>query len=258
MNKNIKFRIFLLSLIFLVGQASAADVIVTPSTKTVIQGQTFNLNISIDSRGTAIAGAQLNIGFNKSVININSIIEGNLLKQNGANTFFNNGTINNSLGTVVSIFDVILGPYSVSTPGTFIIINATAVGVSGISGIHLSNVKVSDPNGQAIALNVINGSVSINRTALDITPPDSLNNLKNISYARKYIKWTWIDPITPDFAKVMVYVNGKFKTNVTKGIRYYRANGLIPNISYTISTHTVDTLGNINQTWINSTAKTSR
>ncbi len=109
-----------------------------------------------------------------------------------------------------------------------------------------------------VAFNVINGSVNINKTSTDITPPDSVNNLKTISYDRKYINWTWTDPITPDFAKVMVYVNGKFMTTVTKGIRYYRATGLIPNTTYTITTHTIDTSGNINQTWINSTAKTSR
>lgn len=257
MNKNIKLRIFLLSLIFLVGQASA-DVTVIPSTITVIQGQTFDLNISIDSGGTSIAGAQLNIGFNKSVININNIMEGNLFKQNGVNTFFNNGTVNNSLGEVVNIFDVILGSYFVSTPRTFIIINATAVGSSGTSEINLSNVMVSDPNGQVISLNAFNGSVNINTTELDIIPPDSVNNLKIKNYARKYITWAWIDPQTPDFSRVMVYINGKLITNVTQGISYYRANGLIPNTSYTISTHTVDTLGNINQTWVNSTAKTSR
>ncbi len=75
MNKNFKFRIFLLSLIFLVGQVSAVDVIVIPSTRTVIQGQTFNLNVSIDPRGTAIAGTQLNIEFNKTMLNVNSIKE---------------------------------------------------------------------------------------------------------------------------------------------------------------------------------------
>jgi hypothetical protein len=167
-NKNITFGIFLLSLVFLVGYASAADVNVTPLKKIVIQGQTFDLNISIDPRGTAIAGAQLKIGFNKSVIKINNIIEGNLFKQNGANTFFNPGTINNSQGTVVSIYDMILGPYSVSTPGAFIIINATAVGISGTSGINLSNVIASDTNGQAIDLNIINGSVNINWTTADV------------------------------------------------------------------------------------------
>jgi hypothetical protein len=253
-NRNIKVRIFLLSFIFLVGQASAADVIVIPSTMTVFQGETFNLNILIDPKGTAIAGTHLNIRFNKSVININSIIEGNLFKQNRANTFFNSGTINNSLGTVVSIYNMVLGPYSVSTSGTFIIINATAVGVSGASGINLSNVMVSDPNGQAIALNLMNGNVNINRTSLDITPPNSVNNLKNISYAHKYINWTWIDPSNGDFAKVIVYLDGVYKNDVLKGVQYY--NATVTPGTYIIGMRTVDTSGNINASMVTHTATT--
>jgi hypothetical protein len=63
---------------------------------------------------------------------------------------------------VVNVFDVILGPYFISTPGTFIIINATAIGSSGTSNINLSNVIISDPNGVEVAANVTNGNVSIN------------------------------------------------------------------------------------------------
>ncbi len=254
MNINIHFRIFLLSLIFLVCHASAADVVLIPSTNTVIQGQTFNLNISIDPKGTPIAGAQLNIEYNKSVIKINNIIEGNLFKQNGANTFFNNGSINNSLGTVVNIYEMILGHYSVSTPGTFIIINATAVGVSGNSGIYLSKVMLSDPNGQAIAFNAINGSVNINGTALDITPPDSVNFLKNISYGHKYINWTWIDPSNGDFSKVMVYLDGVYKNDVLKGVQYY--NATVTPGTHMIGIRTVDTSGNINTSMVSHAAST--
>ena|SRR4030067_239094 len=241
----------------LIGHVSAATVAVIPSSKSVSQGQTFDLNVSFDSRGTAIAGAQLNIEFNKTMLNVNSIKEGNLFKQTGASTFFNNGAINNSRGTVSNTFSAILGHFNVSTPGTYIIINFTALGSSGQSGINLSNVKISDSFANSVVLNVINGSVNINKTATDTTPPNSVNNLKSISYASNYINWTWTDPITPDFANVMVYVNGKFMTNVTKGIRYYTATNLIRKTSYTISTHTIDTSGNINQTWVNSTAKTS-
>ncbi len=257
MNINIKIRILFLSLIFLVGQASAADVVVTPSTKTVIPGQTFNLNISIDPKGTAIAGAQLNIEFNKTLLNVNSIKEGNLFKQNRASTFFNNGTKNNSLGTVLNTFNVILGHFNVSTPETFIIINFTALGSSGQSGINLTNVKISNPSANYVALTVINGSVNINKTG-DDTTPDSVNNLRIMSYAPSYINWTWTDPSEVDFARVIVYINGKFKTNVSNGVRYYNATGLIPKTAYTISTHTVDTSGNINKTWKNLTAITAK
>lgn len=92
---------------------------------------------------------------------------------------------------------------------------------------------------------------------VNANPPRSVENLKNITYKRTYINWTWKDPSNTDFAKVMVYINGVFKTNVTKGKRYYNAIGLMPNRYYKISTHTVDNIGNINQTWRNHTAKTT-
>jgi hypothetical protein len=55
----------------------------------------------------------------------------------------------------------------------------------------------------------------------------------------------------------MVYLNGVPKPNVTKGVQCYNATGLSPNNSYVIATHTVDTTGNINQTWVNHTAWTA-
>ena len=92
----------------------------------------------------------------------------------------------------------------------------------------------------------------------DIRPPASLTELKNITYKRTYINWTWKDPKDSDFSKVMVYINGIFKKNVSNGIRYYNSTHLIPNTYYRISTHTVDYADNINKTWVNKTARTSQ
>ena len=161
-----RFRYIVIALALLIGQASAAEMTVIPSSKIVSQGETFCLNISIDPKGAAIAGAQVNIAFDKTLIKVNEITEGTLFKQNGIKTtFFNSGIINNSSGTVINIFDAILGRANVSTPGTFIVINMTAIGSYGMSGINLSNAKISDPDGNIIALNITNGSVKIN------TPP---------------------------------------------------------------------------------------
>lgn len=161
-----KFRFIVIALALLIGQASAAEMTVIPSARIVTQGETFYLNISIDPQGFAIAGAQVNIAFDKTLIKVNEITEGSLFKQNGIKTtFFNSGIINNSSGTVINIFDAILGRANVSTPGTFIVINMTAIGSYGMSGINLSNAKISDPDGNIIALNITNGSVKIN------TPP---------------------------------------------------------------------------------------
>jgi len=137
------------------------NVIVTPSSQIVTPGQNFILNVTIDQLGKPIAGAQLNLAFNQSILNVNSITEGNLFKQNGASTFFSSGVINNSSGTVINIFGVVTGNANVSTPGTFILINITAIYTYGASGINLSNVKISDPHGAEVVSNVINGSVSI-------------------------------------------------------------------------------------------------
>jgi hypothetical protein len=43
-------------------------------------GQIFYVNVTIDPLGAAIAGAQMNLEFNKSVLIINSIREGDLFK----------------------------------------------------------------------------------------------------------------------------------------------------------------------------------
>lgn len=151
----------------IIGQAQAAEVAVIPSTQQVIiPGATFNMNVSIDPQDTAIAGAQINIAFNRSLIRVNSITEGDLFKQNGSNTFFHSGIINNSTGTVINIFNAIIGRRNISTTGTLIIINATAIGTSGASDINLYNVKISDPNGNSVAFNVTNGSVRLNSPPL--------------------------------------------------------------------------------------------
>jgi len=93
---------------------------------------------------------------------------------------------------------------------------------------------------------------------VDSIAPAGITDLRNISYASHYINWTWTDSSDIDFSKVMIYLDGTFKTNVTNGSQYYNASGLNENTLYNISTQTVDILGNINQTWVNNTARTSR
>jgi len=91
----------------------------------------------------------------------------------------------------------------------------------------------------------------------DSTPPASITALTNITNTQTSINWTWADPADTDFAKVMIYLNGIFKTNVTKGMQYNYTTGLNYNTTYELSTHTVDATGNVNQTWVNKTSKTS-
>jgi hypothetical protein len=234
--------------------ATPAQVSVFPSNKTFAPGETSELAILIDPMGTYIAGATLNIAFGRDLVKVNKITEGNFFKQKNANTFFNSGVVNDSDGTVTNIYEAIMGNSNVSNPGIFININLTVINSSGSSGINISNVEISDPNGFLIALNVTNGSITVNERVPETTPPAGVTNLKNISYAENYINWTWTDPMTPYLAKVMVYLDGVYMIDVLKGEQYY--NATVTPGTYTIGIKTVDTNGTINATMATHTAMT--
>jgi len=94
-------------------------------------------------------------------------------------------------------------------------------------------------------------------TPSDTTPPASIRDLHNTTYAGSYINWSWTDPTDSDFSHVLVYIDSVPKPNVPKGTRYYNATGLTANADHTISTRTVDTSGNVNMTWVNQTRRTA-
>ena len=160
MNIN-KIIIFLFGLTLITGQASAIRMEIIPSSGTIYPGQTFDMNVFIDPQGSEIAGGQLNFAFDSSLIRVNDVTEGNLFSQKGAGTYFNEGTINNSLGSVLNVFGLILGRYNVSNPGVFITISATAVGPTGSTQITLSNVKFNGPEDNTIPVEVINRIMTI-------------------------------------------------------------------------------------------------
>ena len=91
----------------------------------------------------------------------------------------------------------------------------------------------------------------------DTTAPRSVTGLVNSTYLPTSITWVWTDPTDTDFNRVMVYLDGAWKTNVTKGVQLYSATGLTADTQHTIATKTVDVLGNVNASWVNHTARTA-
>ncbi len=91
----------------------------------------------------------------------------------------------------------------------------------------------------------------------DTTAPASVTNLTNTTFSQTLITWTWTDPADSDFEKVMVYLDGVWKQNVTKGVQSWTATGLFPDTEYTIGTRTVDTTGNMNATMVSDPARTA-
>jgi hypothetical protein len=95
---------------------------------------------------------------------------------------------------------------------------------------------------------------SLSFTVLDTTPPASITNITH-SNSTTWINWTWDNPNDPDFGYTLIYLNRTWKAATSKN--YYLAEGLNASAVYELETRTVDMKGNINEMWVNQTAKTS-
>ena len=143
-----------------IGATPITGVAISPESQTVAPGESFSVNISV-TPDTGMAGMQFDLVFNASLVRVNSVLEGDLLKQNGTDTAFVEGTVDNTAGTITNVFGCILGPYNVTAPGTFAIISMTAMDTSGTSNLDLVDVIVSDPYGYATDVELASGTVTV-------------------------------------------------------------------------------------------------
>jgi len=138
----------------------ATAVTVEPLSSKVGIGDTFTVDIFVDP-DTDIAGAQFGLSFDASILQANSVTEGNLFSQGGASTFFMPGTINNGAGTITNVAGATAIPgASVSQSGTLATVSFTATAV-GTSALHFGKVIVGNLQGQAVAITVSDGSVTV-------------------------------------------------------------------------------------------------
>ena len=127
----------------------------------VSPGETFAIPIIVEPN-EAIAGVQFSIVYDASLVTVDSIQEGGLLNQGGANTYFYPGVIDNQAGTVIGVAGAIISPgQTVSASGTFATITLTAGSTEGTCNLILSNVIVGDVQGQPVTVSINNGQVTI-------------------------------------------------------------------------------------------------
>ena len=142
--------------------------IVSPSVPSVPSGQSFTINILIEP-DRPIAGAQLNLKFNSSLIVVDSVEEGDFFKQNGSDTLFNGGNIDNTVGVVSHVWGNILNtsgaPKNVSTPGVFAIVNVTSyrAGVSNLLLVEIYPIDImaADSSGNPVPVSITNATIEI-------------------------------------------------------------------------------------------------
>ena len=89
------------------------------SKTSIHRGDTFTLDISAKDVFD-LAGWQFDIGFNSAVLEAINVSEGDFLKQNGASTFFQGGSINNAAGKITGLNAVRLSAQGANGTGTLL------------------------------------------------------------------------------------------------------------------------------------------
>lgn len=153
------------------------------SNNTIIPGEKFKLSAYIVPV-LGITGAQLDFIFDSSMVSANGATEGNLFKQNGAQTLFSSGTIDKSAGTVKNIYGLIIGTSNISSPGTFATVNLTAGNRTGIAEFSLSNVIISNTSSKPVPITIKNATVLIDTAPVmnQICCPKSVNEKSTLTF----------------------------------------------------------------------------
>lgn len=126
--------------------------------------ESFTVNVYVEPE-EPVSGIQFDLIFNSSLVSVKDVREGELLKQSGSDTMFSPGEVDNSKGTVTGIYGFIMGKDEATAPGIFAAIDLTSTGGNGFYELQLSNVVISDSNGHAVPVRVVDGTAGTEDTA---------------------------------------------------------------------------------------------
>ena len=112
------------------------------------KGDAFTLRLAA-ANITDLAGWQTDIVFDPTLLKVNSVIEGNFLKQGGGRTFFQKGTINNKQGKIAGIKTARTSTGGGTGEGTLLSVRFTAV-ANGRGRVVLRNFRAGSSTGKTI------------------------------------------------------------------------------------------------------------
>jgi len=155
--------------------------------KSVGANETFILNINCNPV-QPMKGFEFGVTFDPSLLQVNNVTEGNIF--DGYSTFFNSGIINNTDGSIIQIFDLIVGTGNVSGNGSLVSISFTSSeNNTGISPIGLINVGVTNETGY-IPIMVQNGLVVVGDNSAAFHYWYAPSNTFGIQEIRE-VNWSW-------------------------------------------------------------------
>jgi len=146
-------------------QQTPTQVYLSPESYTVPDiGSTFSLNISIQNV-TNLFAWELKLYYPNDVLNGTTVTEGNFLKAVGVNTFFypfefndNYNATHGRLGVACTRLGEVAG---VDGGGVLATVTFNSTSNGGPENLHLSDVKLSDPNATKIPFYTVDGEVTV-------------------------------------------------------------------------------------------------
>ena len=167
------FIVFFVVLFSGVSIVEAADtpVSINPVSQSVSAGDALSITVQCVPQ-QPVKAFELKVSFNPSILQAISVSEGDLF--DGYTTFFNPGIINNVAGTIVNIYDLIVGPGNVTGAGVLVTINFTAKSTSGASTLSLYDVQMTNES-DYIEISVSSASITVTggSSPPPCTPPPS-------------------------------------------------------------------------------------
>lgn len=131
----------LLQATIVLGDEPSNLVYVSPSSQVVSPQESFDISIYCEP-DQPIKSFEFKLSFDSSLIEANSVTEGDIF--NGYSTYFNSGVINNTAGTIINVYGLILGEGNVTDPGTLVTISFTSKSVIGTSDVSLYDVGITN------------------------------------------------------------------------------------------------------------------
>ena len=153
------------------------EVSISPAGTIVGPGKDFTVNVYCVP-GQPIKAFEFRLSFDASIISANEVTEGDIFE--GFSTFFNDGTIDNSSGTIVDIYGLILGAGNTSSPGTLASISFTSKSTTGTSLLSLYDVGITNET-EYVSIAVTNGTVQVDAIAPTISDISATPSYQEIS-----------------------------------------------------------------------------
>ena len=201
-------------------------------TTPIAVGDSFTVNLNVENV-TDVGGWQADLTFDPKVLKADRVTEGDFLKQEEGETFFQKGTIKNQLGKITGIKAARLTQTPVRGHGALLSVTFTALR-NGESKLTLQNFQVGTRRGEKtrsippeIAI-VVGNSAPAAPTA-HVIPPDQTQLLVN--YPNPFNPETWIPYQLAEPNEVSLHIYDVRGTLVRKLALGHQAAGYYTNRS---------------------------